>query len=408
MVKFPPDFLWGAATAAYQVEGGNMNSDWWPWEKAAGKEPSGQACRHYDLYEQDIDLAKGLGHNAHRFSVEWARIEPEEGYFSDKELQHYIDVLKALRSRGIEPVVTLHHFTNPVWFARLGGWENKRAAERFRRFCDITVRALSPYVHFWITINEPTIYFSHSYLFGAWPPQAKSFFRMKAVHDNMVSGHIEAYRQIHQIYKAAELTAPAVSLAQHLSAVVPCRPGIRNNMAAALRDHWYNFEFLDQAARHKALDYIGVNYYSRNLVDVTGWGIGNLFMDVCHQGHHQVQKNSLGWDIYPEGLCQVLVQLKKYSLPVMITENGICTSDDDQRWEFIAAHLKNVHLAMAQGVNVTGYLYWSLLDNFEWDKGFTPRFGLIDMDYQTQKRTVRGSAEKFAQVCKTGILAGDV
>ncbi|MBF0569751.1 MAG: glycoside hydrolase family 1 protein [Candidatus Omnitrophica bacterium] len=405
MTRFPPDFFWGAATSAYQVEGGNIHSDWWPWEKVAGKEQSGQACRHYELYEQDFDLAKGLGHNAHRLSVEWARIEPEEGCFSEKELQHYVDVLLALKKRGIEPVVTLHHFTNPIWFTQSGGWEDRRAVGRFLRFCDVVVRKLSPHVHFWITINEPTIYFSHSFLFGAWPPQGRSFWRMKAVHGNLAKAHVETYRLIHQVYKAAELPKPAVSISQHMSAVVACQSNVRNDLAVRLRDHFYNFEFLDRLMRPGTLDFIGVNYYSRNLVDTSAWWIDKLFMETCQKGHHSVKKNSLGWDIYPEGLGQVLVKLKRYDLPVMITENGICTSDDDLRWEFLSAHLRSIRLAMDQGVKVTGYLYWSLLDNFEWDKGFGPRFGLIDVDYKTYQRTVRPSAVKFAEVCKTGTLA---
>jgi beta-glucosidase len=358
MIKFPPDFLWGAATSAYQVEGNNFHSDWWHWEKAAGKEQSGQACRHYELYEQDFDLAKGLGHKAHRLSVEWARIEPEEGRFSEPELQHYVAVVQALRQRGIEPIVTLHHFTNPVWFSRLGGWESQRSVGRFLRYCDIVVRALSSHVHYWVTINEPTIFCSHAYLLGVWPPQVKSFFRARTVHDQLVTAHVEAYRLIHQVYKDRGLPRPEASLSQHVTAVVPCRPDARNKFAAGLRDHWYNFEILDRVTRHKALDFIGINYYSRNLVDVSSWWIKNLLMETCQQGHHPVKKNSLGWDIYPAGLCQVLVKLKRYALPVMITENGICTSDDDLRWEFLSSHLANIHLAMEQGVNVSGYLYW--------------------------------------------------
>jgi beta-glucosidase len=219
-----------------------------------------------------------------------------------------------------------------------------------------------------------------------------------------VAAHVEVYRLIHQIYKASALPRPAVSLSQHMSAVVPCRPDLRNKLAARLRDYWYNFEFLDKVIRPGTMDFIGLNYYFRNLVDVTSWRIDKLMMETCGQGHHPLKKNSLGWDIYPEGLCQVLVKLKRYGLPVMITENGICTADDDLRWEFVSQHLASIRRAMDQGVNVSGYLYWSLLDNFEWDKGFAPRFGLIDVDYQTYERRIRASAGKFAQVCKTGIL----
>jgi len=403
-VKFPQNFLWGAATAAYQVEGGNDRSDWWRWEKKAGKENSGAACRHYDLYELDFELAKGLGHNAHRLSVEWSRIEPEEGKFSEYALKHYAGVILALRARDIEPVVTLHHFTNPAWFADLGGWRNKRSVDYFLRFSERVVRTLSPYVHTWITINEPTIYFSHAYFLGAWPPEEKSIRKAMAVKNHLAAAHIKTYRMIHKVYKELNLQKPLVSFSQHMQAFVPCVPSAKNKFAAFLRHQWFNLGLIDQFVRQKALDFIGLNYYSRQLVELKRWGLRNLFADVCENGHHPVKKNSLGWDIYPEGLHDLLLKLKKYNLPVMITENGICTSDDNLRWEFIARHLEAIHRAMEKGVPVSGYLYWSLLDNFEWDKGFCPRFGLIEMDYKTQQRTVRESAVKFSEVCKTGIL----
>jgi beta-glucosidase len=404
VMQFPKDFLWGAATAAYQVEGDNRYADWWRWEKKAGKENSGSACRHYELYEMDFDLAKGLHHNAHRLSIEWSRVEPENGKFSAEVLQHYIEVLKALRARQIEPVVTLHHFTNPAWLADLGGWEDRRSQAFFLRYADHVVRALAGYVRYWITINEPTIYVTHAYLFGVWPPQAKSFLRARRVERHMVAAHIKAYRLIHKIYREGKLSRPAVSISQHLVAFVPCSRDLKNRFSAFLRHKWFNEGYLDTIVRHKALDFIGVNYYSRQRVDLKKWGFQNLFADICEKNHDPVRTNSLGWDIYPEGLYQLLLKLKKYKLPVMITENGICTAKDPQRWEFIAAHLKAVHRAMAEGVPVTGYLYWSLLDNFEWDKGFGPRFGLIDVDYKTHQRTVRESAKKFAQVCGTGVL----
>ncbi|MDE2028490.1 MAG: glycoside hydrolase family 1 protein [Candidatus Omnitrophica bacterium] len=405
MIRFPENFYWGAATSSYQVEGGCANADWRAWEPKAGKQQSGAACRHYELYEQDFDLARGLNHNAHRLSIEWSRVEPREGEFSQKELQHYIDVVKALRSRGMEPMVTLHHFVNPVWFSESGTWGKPSCVKRFVRYCEAVVEALSPHVRFWFTINEPTVYFSHSFFWGLWPPQEKSFARMRAVHDNMNQAHIEAYRLIHQIYKNANLPKPSVGIAQHMQAVVACDRSFRNRLAAWLRDYWYNLEVLDYLARHKTLDFIGINYYQRHLVHVRRWDIGDLFQQVCQDNHHPLPKNSLGWGIYPEGLEQVLLSVKKYHLPVLISENGICTDDDNQRWEFIQSHLRHVHQAMEQGVNVIGYLYWSLLDNFEWTEGFTPRFGLIDVDFASQARRVRGSAEKFAGICRTGVLA---
>ncbi|OIO33850.1 MAG: hypothetical protein AUJ70_02405 [Candidatus Omnitrophica bacterium CG1_02_40_15] len=404
MIKFPQDFLWGAATSAYQVEGDNVNSDWWQWEKDAGRENSGRASRHYEFYEQDFDLAKSLNHNTHRLSIEWSRIEPEDGKFSQEELKHYIDVILSLRMRNIEPMVTLHHFTNPAWFSKSGGRENRRSVAKFLRYCDFVIRSLGKHVHYWITINEPMVYIYHAYILGVWPPEAKSLLKAKAVEDNLVSAHTRAFRLMHKIYKELSIPKPSISVAQNMQAFVPCTQDFKNRFAAYLRGKWYNLGFLYKIMRRKAVDFIGVNYYSRQLVELEKWGIRNLAMDVCKNNHHPVKKNSLGWDIYPEGLCEVLLKLKKYELPIIITENGISTPDDNLRWEYIHDHLENIHLAMEKGVKVTGYLCWSLMDNFEWDKGFGPRFGLIDIDYSTYKRTVRESAVKFGRGCKTGEL----
>jgi len=404
MVQFPKNFYWGAATSSYQVEGNNTNADWCPWEEQAQVEKAGSACRHYEFYEQDFDLVKSLHHNAHRLSIEWSRIEPEEGVFADEAIIHYIKVIKALRARGIEPMVTLHHFTNPVWFAQSGGWTDHRCVKRFLRYCHFVTRALAGGVQYWFTINEPTVYFSHAYLWGLWPPQAKSFLKTKAVYHHLNEAHVESYRLIHQIYKELKIARPSVGIAQHMQAIVACAPSIKNRIAVGLRKKLYNLAVLDHLTQSRALDFIGVNYYSRHLVHVHNWWIGNLLMETCKDNHHPLKKNSLGWDIYPQGLSQVLLSLKKYKLPVIIAENGICTNNDEERWQYIQEHLKHVHLSMDQGVDVRGYLYWSLMDNFEWAHGFGPRFGLIDIDYNTYQRTVRESAKKFAEVCQTGVL----
>lgn len=404
METFPKDFLWGAATSSYQVEGDNVKADWWAWEEAAGKERSGRACCHYEFYGRDFDLAQGLAHNAHRLSVEWSRIEPEEGRFSERELRHYVDVVCALRARHIEPIVTLHHFTNPAWLSKQGGWEKKNTVDLFLRYCDTVVRALGPHVRYWVTINEPTIYASHAYLFGMWPPQKRSFLETRRVLKHLALAHVRAYRLIHKIYRESKRPGPSVGFSQYTQAFVPCTTRPKDRFAAYLRDKWFNFGFIDAAFRRRAMDFIGLNYYSRQLVEVHTRGLRGLVWDVCENNHHALKKNSLGWDIYPQGLYGLLLKLKKYGLPVIITENGICTEDDGLRWDYIHDHLKNVHLAVEKGVPVKGYLYWSLLDNFEWDKGFGPRFGLVEIDYKTCERRVRDSAKRFAQVCRTGVL----
>jgi len=405
MIQFPQGFLWGAATSAYQVEGNNTNSDWWAWEKALSlKEVSGGACRHYEFYRQDFDLAKSLNHNAHRLSLEWSRIEPEEGKFSSQELEHYTDVILSLKERNLEPIITLHHFSNPLWFAKLGGWQNRKASDYFLRFVEQVVKRFSNQVRYWVTINEPLVYVYHAYILGVWPPQAKSLLKARRVEKNLVTAHIKAYKLIHSIYRNNKLIQPSISIAKNMPAFVACRPDIKDRLSTYLRNRLFNFNLLDKLMRYRCLDFIGVNYYSRTLIEVEKWGLRNLMADVCRNNHHPLPKNSMGWDIYPQGLYNLLLKLKKYNLPIIILENGICTDDDKLRWDFIEQHLKNLHLAMERGVNVAGYIYWSLIDNYEWDKGFAPRFGLIEVDYNTYQRTVRESAKKFSLVSKTGRL----
>jgi beta-glucosidase len=404
-LEFPKSFFWGAGTSAYQVEGDNINSDWWEWEKRAGlKDRSGKACRQYELYEQDFGLARELGHNCHRLSVEWSRIEPEDGKFCAQEISHYLDVISALRQRNLEPIVTLHHFTNPLWFAGLGGWTNNRAPEYFARYVTKAVEAIGHKVKYWVTINEPMVYLYQSYVLGVWPPQENSLARARIVMDNLLDAHTAAYGAIQSFYRQKGLLAPYVSIAKNLQAFVACIPSLKNKFAVYLREKYFNFKFIHILVRRRALDYIGINYYTRSLAEARGWGLKSLLLDICDKRHSQLPKNSLGWDIYPEGLYDLLLKLERFNLPVFILENGICTDDDNARWDFIREHLMSTHRAMSEGVKVLGYLYWSLIDNFEWDKGFSPRFGLIEVDYNTYARKARESARKLSLVCRTGRL----
>jgi beta-glucosidase len=406
MKDFPENFLWGAATSAHQVEGNNLNSDWWEWERMGRlKESSGLACKHYELYQEDFDLAKLLNHNAHRFSLEWSRIEPQEGKFSSAEINHYRQVIISLRERDIEPIVTLHHFTNPLWFTQSGGWQDRRLIKYFLRYVDYVAEALGDKVNYWVTINEPLIYVYYAYIFGVWPPQKKSFFSAMSVLENLSLAHIQAYRLIHQVYKnKIQRDYPFISMAQNMQAFVSCTPTLKNRLAVYLRNKFYNFWFIDKLIRHKTLDFIGINYYGRNLVEAQNWHPLSLAFATCQKNHHPLRKNSLGWDIYPQGLYDLLLKTARYKLPILILENGICTEDDILRWDYIYEHLQNMHLAMEKGAKVLGYIYWSLIDNFEWDKGFSPRFGLIEVDYHTYKRSVRDSAKKFASLIQEGII----
>ncbi len=404
MVKFPEGFLWGAATSSHQVEGDNFFNDWWKWEQSGGgRDRSSAACRHFSLYREDFALARSLGHNAHRFSIEWSRVEPEEGRFSQEALEHYSSVLDALAANGLEPVVTLHHFTCPSWFSGRGGWLKPANTAYFCRYIEKITGALSGKARYWVTINEPIVYAYHSYLTGAWPPQRRSFSKALLVSRNLLSAHERAYRIIHERCGAYKDSAPSVSVAHHMQYFMPWEPGIRNRLGVFLRDMMFNRMFLDAAFRSGTLDYIGLNYYTRQLVSVEG-GDPRLLLSGT-RSDTACEKNSLGWDIYPRGLSEILLSLRKYALPVLILENGIAAADDKKRVSFIKSHLAAAAAAMNAGVDLKGYFYWSLLDNFEWDKGFAPRFGLVEVDYNTQERRVRESASWFSRVCRTGELA---
>ena len=403
MFAFPEGFLWGAATSSHQVEGDNVRNDWWRWEQeSAAREKSSAACRHFILYKEDFALAASLGHNAHRFSIEWSRIEPEEGRFSQEALDHYSSVLDALAANKMEPIVTLHHFTNPVWFSDKGGWLNPANTAYFIRYVEKIVRLLAGRARYWVTVNEPLVYVYHSYLTGSWPPQKQSYFSAFKAAGNLFTAHKRAYRMIHDLYRRNNLAHPFVSIAHHMQYFMPWQRGIRNSLGVFLRDRMFNRMFLDAACRSGTLDYIGLNYYTRQLVNVEAWAPRSFLTGV--RSDAGCAKNYLGWDIYPSGLFNILLSLKKYGLPVFILENGICVEDDRIRSDFIRQHLKAAAGAINAGVDLKGYIYWSLLDNFEWDKGFGPRFGLVEIDYATQERRIRDSAREFSRVCLTGEL----
>lgn len=421
--RFPATFLWGAATSAHQVEGRNVRSDWWAWE-AAGKvrEQSGAACAHYERFEEDFDLAQTLGHNAHRLSIEWSRIEPEPGRWDEQAMAHYQDVIRALRARDLEPIVTLFHFTSPQWFSERGGWRHPRAVERFGRYVERVLDAVGPSVRYWVTFNEPAIYVYQGYVAGVWPPGQRSWLAALRILERLLHAHTTAYHLIHTRLDALG-APPLVGFAKHMVVFTPCNPRSRTDRLATWARHAYfngmvaeSFgrghllprlqHLLRRSVHRRYLDFIGLNYYTRDFVHFQGWTGGRLFGEVCSLAHHgdAGPRNSLGWEIYPEGIYENLRQLSRSGLPILITENGICTDDDAQRQRFIRDHLLQVARAMAAGVPVLGYLYWSLLDNFEWHEGFAPRFGLAAVDYQTQARRVRPSAEYFAGICRTGRL----
>jgi len=395
-LKFPKNFLWGTATSAYQVEGGIKNNDW----MAAGYD-AGKACDHYHQYEQDFDLAKSLNNNAHRFSIEWSRIEPEEGRFNQKEIEHYQKVIDALRKRNLEPFVTLHHFTNPIWFFKKGGWTKKESAEYFARYVETVVRTLKG-VRFWITINEPLIYATFPYIAPEWPPQSlvdkygqvarkKNLISIIKVIRNLIRAHRNAYKAIHKINPDAQ-----VGIAKHNIYFEPYKNQLINRVLSGVSRYLWNRYFLDKIKGCQ--DFIGLNCYRHTIVNLNWENLKKSFSE------GKGPKNDLGWEIYPKGIYKVLLGLKKYNKPIYITENGLADAKDSKRAKFITEHLKWVHKAIERGIDVRGYFHWSLMDNFEWAERFEPRFGLFEVDYRTLKRTPRASSKVYAEICKENRL----
>lgn len=394
MLSFPKNFYFGAATSAHQVEGSTHN-DWIEWEIENAKiknqnatlmdypdyivrgypSPlqkenyiSGIACDHYHRYEEDFDIAKQLGHNAHRFSIEWSRVEPEEGKFDEKEIEHYRDVIRALRERGIEPFVTLWHWTLPVWVRDQGGWASAQSVEQFCRYAERMARAF-PEVQFWITLNEVNVYTSQGYWKGIWPPEICSIIKYLLANHHLSRAHCCAYKAIKQINPRTHI-------------------GIAHNVIYFsrfrnfLKSFVWNHLFMRSIREYQ--DFIGVNYY--------------------HSDRDTGQSSEfLNWFVDPEGLYYILKDIARYQKPLYITENGIADARDEKRADFIIQHLRCVKKALDEGVDVRGYFYWSLLDNFEWDKGFWPRFGLVEMDYKTLARRIRPSALMYKKIIESGL-----
>ncbi len=380
-LRFPEKFLWGAATASYQVEGGIENCDWAEGAREGRVPKCGAACDHYNRYETDFDNAQKLGHNAHRISLEWARIEPEEGKFDLAEVAHYKNVINSLRARGLEPFVTLWHFTLPLWFSHDDGFENKKSVERFARYAEFCAREILGEVKFIQTINEPMVWSSEGYLKGNWPPFKKNIIQYVRVVNNLIKAHQNAYSVIKKF-----LPESKVGIAKNQIYFEATLPDPFNIFRARFSDWWWNRRFLNYTK--DKLDFIGLNHYT-----YVPFGI-----------QPDLPRTVMGWYIHPLSIYQVLIELKQYHLPIYITENGIADATDGLRKDFITSYLKQVHQAITHGTDVRGYLHWSLLDNYEWAFGFEKKFGLIEVDLVTQERRIRPSAFVYKNICESNVL----
>lgn len=404
--KFPEGFYWGAATASYQVEGGIENCD---WAEAAreGKVPvCGGACDHYNRYEADFDLAKELGHNCHRISIEWARIEPEEGKFDEREIGHYLAVLAALRARHIKPFITMWHFTLPQWFVEKGGFENPEAPEIFARYCGYVAKKLGNDCRHFSTMNEPLVFASNGWRRGTWPPfkawplmehamqsvpgarpllEKRTAFRNVNLYFKVAKNLARAHNAAYDAIKAAAFGAEVGVVHQVILFHANGNP-INKLLAAFMNWHWTH-QFIGRIV-HKT-DSIGVNYY-----------LHKKFGDT-----RTYEKTDMNWDVFPEGLFGALLMLKRYQKPLWVSEAGVADAKDAIRADYITRLVRAMHAAIARGADVRGFMYWSLLDNYEWAQGFEKRFGLIEIDYDTLERRVRPSAHVYKEIIeRNGLL----
>lgn len=391
--SFPQGFRWGTATAAHQVEGGNWNNDWWAWEHAPNtpcEEPSGDACDQLNLYDSDIALCAALGFDNYRFSIEWSRIEPEPGEFSVAALDHYRRVLASCHAHGIEPVVTFHHFTTPRWVVAEGGWHTASTVDRFLRFAEKSVSHLGDLIGTACTINEPNIVSFVGYQMGFFPPGSTDDAEFAAANANF----IDAHQRVVPILKGGPGDFPVgltLSMADY-QAVPP-----DDVDAIARRDHVRAVsedQFLDIVRDD---DFLGVQVYSRTRV-----GANSVL-----GGEEGVPTLPMGYEFWPESLGACLRRAWDYtggSVPLLVTENGIGTNDDSQRVEYVQRALEGVLECIDDGIDVRGYTYWSLMDNFEWAFGYRPRFGIIAVDRATQRRTVKPSGEWLSGIVRANAL----
>lgn len=395
--------------SSYQVEGGNDGSDWAEWEKVPGRIHDGSVCGestdHYNRYEEDFDLAAKMGNNAHRLSIEWARIEPEEGKWDEKEIEHYRKVLQALRKRKLQSVVTLWHFTLPRWLAEKGGWEHAGSVRRYLRYTKKIVEELGDLVDFWNTVNEPIVYLSQSYISGAWPPQKKSTLKSWVVAGRIAKAHRKAYHLIHKLLDGPEISQRAkVGIAKNVMSFEAYRMHkLIDHLTIRFLDYWWNHAFF--TATRGTHDFLGLNYYFHARLKKFVWPPTSFFAEVRRERR---DVSDVGWEVNPSGIFRVLKDFEQYKTPIYIMENGLPTSIDDRRKRFIVGYLKELFHAIHSGVDVRGYFFWSLLDNFEWEKGYAAKFGLVEVDPKTKKRTPKGSYDVYRQICEANGIPHDM
>jgi beta-glucosidase len=408
--KFPDKFLWGCATAGYQVEGNNTNSEIWMLEHLPGtlfKEPSGDACDHYHLYRQDIAMLADLGFNTYRFSLEWSRIEPEEGFFSNAEMDHYRRMLDSCHEHSLTPMLTYSHFSLPRWFAMKGGWEYENAPDLYARFCEKATRHVGDLVGYASTLNEPDLPQLLNWVELPGVPFGISFARAMLATRGKVRKQVDSRSFSNLLFSDGKRVRDGL-LAAHAKgrdAMKSVRPEMPVGFNLAISDDQPAPEDSHLAEKRadvyapwleaaKHCDYLGVQVYSRSIV-------GKRDLPTAKDAEH----TQTGMEFYPECVEHVVrFAAKETGVPIFVTENGIATEDDTRRVAYIQRALEGLKRAIDDGVDVRGYVAWSLIDNFEWTWGYTPKFGIVAVDLKTQKRTIKPSATLLGDIARRNAL----
>ncbi len=420
--RFPEGFLWGAATAAHQVEGDNRNNQWWKWEEQGRTNGrSGLACDWWGgRWREDFDRAAQGSQNAHRLSVEWSRIQPSPDTWDEAALECYRDMLRGLCQRGMLPMVTLHHFTDPLWLYEQDGWEIETVVPRFERFVRKTVEALKDYCALWCTVNEPNAYALNGCVRGVFPAPHRGLKAAMATTANLLRGHAVAYRAIHEMQPEAK-----VGYALHYRPMVA--RNARSPLDTLLRKMQYNElnltfpNAISTGVMRSILgrvnipeakdtqDYFGINYYSVDSVRFDLAAYKTFFGERGFPEDSDFSETKFIANI-PEGLFDTLQWAARAfpNLPISITENGVEDGSDQMRPRYIAQHIFQVWRGIQRKWPVQGYFYWTLVDNFEWERGWSQKFGLWGLDVETQARIKRASVDLYARICKENALSPEM
>jgi beta-glucosidase len=421
---FPRGFLWGTATAAHQVEGGNTNNTWWAWEQDPAHilqgHQSGAAADWWGggRWREDFDRAAEAHQNAHRLSIEWSRVQPAPDRWDEEALDRYRELVQGLQERGMLPLVTLHHFSDPLWFMEQGGWENEASPGYFEKYVRKVVEVLREYVTLWCTINEPNVYLVYGYVYNTFPPGGRGLKAALTAAANLVRAHAAAYRAIHSLQPQAR-----VGIAHQYRGFHPARTWLpTDRLAAGVLFRVFNEMF--PRALHSGVmplpvgsvripearatqDYLGVNYYtcdrvSFSLIRPKDNFIHRFFPEGCDLSDTGFNAN------LPLGMFEALNWGRQFQVPMIVTENGIEDAKDTVRPRYLIQHVHQVWRAVNFNWPVKGYFWWTLVDNFEWDRGWTQRFGLWELDPETQARKKRPSADLYAEICRENGLSSEM